>query len=41
MKKIAALFLALCSQLMPNLAMGWGGAGHQVIAAEAYQNLLP
>ncbi len=27
--------------LLPQMTFGWGGAGHMVIAAEAYQNLSP
>jgi hypothetical protein len=35
------LCLALPCFLLPNLALAWGGAGHQVIAAEAYRGLSP
>lgn len=41
MRKAIALFLALCSLLLPELALAWGGAGHQLIAAEAYRKLSP
>jgi hypothetical protein len=34
-------FLAACSLLIPNSVWAWGGAGHQVIAAEAYRELSP
>jgi hypothetical protein len=41
MKHIPALFLALCALLIPNFSFAWGGAGHQLIAAEAYRQLSP
>ena len=41
MRKTFALFLAVPFLLLPNFAMAWGGAGHQVIAAEAYRALSP
>lgn len=33
--------MAASLSLVPNLATAWGGAGHQVIAAEAYRQLSP
>jgi hypothetical protein len=41
MRKILAPFLAACCLFIPHFAMAWGGAGHQVIAAEAYRDLSP
>jgi hypothetical protein len=41
MRKSIALFLACFVLLTANFAMAWGGAGHEVIAAEAYQQLSP
>jgi hypothetical protein len=35
------LFLAVWSLLIPTCAFAWGGAGHQLIAAEAYRELSP
>jgi hypothetical protein len=37
MRKTLALFLAGSCLFIPDFAMAWGGAGHQVIAAEAYR----
>ena len=36
-----AFLFALPFLLLPHSAFGWGGAGHQVIAAEAYRELSP
>jgi hypothetical protein len=41
MRKSLPLFLAVCSLIIPTCALAWGGAGHQVIAAEAYRELTP
>src|ERR1017187_1341683 len=41
MRKTLALFLAGSCLFIPDFAMAWGGAGHQVIAAEAYRELSP
>ena len=41
MRKPIALFLACAVLLTANFAMAWGGAGHQLIAAEAYRELSP
>jgi len=41
MRNLLPLFLAICSLLFPDLAKAWGGAGHQLIAAGAYQQLSP
>ena len=41
MKKLLPIFLAACSLLIPICAFAWGGAGHQLIAAEAYRELSP
>ena len=41
MFKSFALFLAGGCWLLPHSALAWGGAGHQVIAAEAYRQLSP
>ena len=35
------IFSFVCCLLMPHFAMACGGAGHQVIAAEAYRELSP
>jgi len=35
------LAIAIVTVLVPNLGMAWGGAGHMVIAAEAYRELSP
>jgi hypothetical protein len=40
MPKAIALFLAV-TVLIPNLAPAWSGAGHELIAAEAYRELSP
>ena len=37
-------FIAVCIStvlLLPRLAFGWGAAGHEVIAAQAYRELSP
>ena len=41
MKKTLAIFLAVSWLFIPHFAMAWGGAGHQVIAAETYRELSP
>ena len=41
MRKTLAFFLAICCLFIPQFARAWGGAGHQVIAAEAYRELSP
>jgi hypothetical protein len=38
---LRAICLALPFLLLPNFALAWGGAAHQVIAAEAYRQLSP
>jgi len=38
---LLALFLAVCSLLIPSVALAWSGPGHLVIAAEAYRELTP
>jgi hypothetical protein len=38
---LLALFLAVCSLLIPSVASAWSGPGHLVIAAEAYRELSP
>ena len=38
---LLALFLAVCSLLLPNYAEAWSGPGHLAIAAEAYRELSP
>ena len=35
------LFVVTLALLFPHQVLAWGGAGHMVIAAEAYQNLPP
>ena len=41
MKKSLTLCLILCFLSIPNFAMAWSGAGHLVIAAEAFRQLSP
>jgi len=41
MRIYLTLFLAVSALLLPNSVMAWGGAGHQLIAAEAYRQLSP
>ena len=41
MWKSFILFLTGVSLLLPHSARAWGGAGHQLIAAEAYRQLTP
>jgi hypothetical protein len=41
MRKQLFVFTVAGSILLPNFVMAWGGAGHQVIAAEAYRQLSP
>ena len=38
---LLALFLTVCSLLLPNCVMAWSGPGHLAIAAEAYRELSP
>ena len=41
MRRSFTVFLAVSALLIPHLAMAWGSAGHQVIAAGAYHELSP
>ena len=41
MWKSFSLILAAAALLVPHSARAWGGAGHQLIAAEAYRQLSP
>jgi S1/P1 Nuclease len=41
MRILSPLFLVVCSFFLPGFANAWGGAGHMVIAAEAYRELSP
>lgn len=41
MRKPLSLIFIACAFLIPNFARAWGGAGHMLIAAEAYRQLPP